>query len=94
MCLLYTRIDGVKYNLQQMRAMYENTCEENAYLNDELAKREKQVADLSGQVASHQRESGKKQKEIDQLRKQVTLLQEQLADFPARGKDGKFKKKP
>ena len=43
MCLLYTRIDGVKYNLQQMRAMYENTCEENAYLNDELAKREKKV---------------------------------------------------
>ena len=93
MCLLYTRIDGVKYNLQQMREMYERTCEENALLNDELAKREKQVADLSKQIAIHQKEANDKQNEIDTLRKEIANLKEQLADFPTRDKNGRFKKR-
>jgi peptidoglycan hydrolase CwlO-like protein len=93
MGLFTLKINGVRYTHAQARLYIQRLEEEYNGINNELDARLKQVADLSGQIAIHQMEGNKKQKEIDNLRKQVTLLQEQLADFPARGKDGRFRKK-
>lgn len=93
MCLLYTRINGEKYNLQQMREMYENVCEENATLNEELAKKEEDIAQLSTQLGEAKQRERIARNLYNEEKRKSSALQDQLADFPARGKNGRFKKR-
>lgn len=93
MCLFHTRIDGVRYNLTQLRALYEKSCEENATLNDELANKEKEIAQLSTQLGEAKQRENVARNLYNEEKRKSAKLQEQLADFPTRDKNGRFKKR-
>lgn len=94
MCLLYTRIDGVRYNLAQVREMYDNACEENATLNEELAKKEKEIAQLSTALGEAKKREQIAQKLYDKEKEGAAKLRQQIADLtPKRDRGGRFAKK-
>lgn len=106
MCLFHTRINGVRYNLT-LRALYEKSCEENATLNDELAKKEKENTTLNNELAKREKEIAQLSTQLGEAKQRENVarnlyneekrknaeLQEQLADFPTRDKNGRFKKR-
>lgn len=86
MCLFHTRINGVRYNLTQLRALYEKSCEENALLKKELEESKKREA-LANKLYNEEKNK------VTAKNIEIKDHQEQLADFPARDKNGRFKKR-
>jgi hypothetical protein len=63
--------------------MYDRMCEENALLKKELEESKKREA-LANKLYNEEKNK------ITAKNIEIRVLKEQLADFPKRGKDGKF----
>lgn len=86
MGLFTLKINGVNYTHAQAHLLFERMAEEITNLNTELEARQKQVNDLSGQIAVARKVLNDKRAEAEELRKQLAKWK------PKRGEGGRFTK--
>lgn len=86
MCFRKIKINGVRYSLSEGEKVVAKLVEELAITKSALKEADSKVATLT--QAKH-----KLSCQNGQLKAEIAKLQEQLADFPARSKSGKYVKR-